>query len=75
VGRLNGFSGRDVRRVAEAIGWQYQRMHGDHMVFWRSKSPLNLSIPDHREVREGTLRRLIRIMGLTVDEFLEFARK
>jgi len=32
----------------------------------------NLSIPQHKEHSVGTLRKLIRIAGLTVDEFLEF---
>lgn len=29
-----------------------------------------LSIPDHKEVAKGTLRSLIRMAGLTLDEFL-----
>jgi hypothetical protein len=31
----------------------------------------HISIPDHREVKVGTLRREIRKAGLTVDEFIE----
>jgi hypothetical protein len=50
-------------------------MAGDHMVFTRSGSRRNISIPDHREVSEGTLHTLIKDMGLTVDEFLKIARK
>jgi hypothetical protein len=30
----------------------------------------NLSVPNHKELSVGTLRKLIRIAGLTVDEFL-----
>lgn len=33
-----------------------------------------LSIPDHRELRVGLLRGLIRDAGITVDEFLELLR-
>ena len=29
----------------------------------------SLSIPDHRELAPGTLRKLIRSAGLTVEEF------
>jgi len=32
---------------------------------------LILTVPLHRELDRGTLRRLIRDAGLTVDEFLE----
>ena len=75
MGRLHGFRGREVRRVAESLGWQFQRMAGDHMVFRKPGVARNISIPDHREVREGTLHKLIKDMGLTIDEFLALARK
>jgi hypothetical protein len=29
-----------------------------------------LSVPDHRRLRAGTLRALVRKSGLTVDEFV-----
>jgi hypothetical protein len=32
---------------------------------------VSLSIPDHRELAPGTLRKLIRLAGMTVDEFRE----
>jgi hypothetical protein len=41
----------------------------------KAGEPRILTIPRHREMREGTLRGLIRTMGLTVDEFLERAKK
>jgi hypothetical protein len=31
---------------------------------------VNLSIPDHRELREGTVCDAIKKMDMTVDEFL-----
>ncbi len=33
-----------------------------------------LSIPDHRELRPGTLRALIRKAGLTPEEFLKLLK-
>ena len=36
----------------------------------KSRTPVNLSIPDHRELDRGTLRKLIRLSGLTVEEFV-----
>ena len=75
MGRLSGFSSREVRRVAERLGWEHQRNSGDHRVYSIAGNPDNLSIPDHREIREGTLRDLVDIMGLTVEEFLRLAKK
>ena len=39
------------------------------MIFTKPGSIVSLSIPDHRELAPGTLRKLIRASGLTVDEF------
>jgi len=35
----------------------------------------NLSIPDHRELDRGILRKLISSTGMTVDEFVELLRR
>ena len=75
MGRLAGFNGREVRRVAEKSGWEHLRTSGDHFHYSKPDNPLNLSIPDHWAVAVGTLRQIIKTMGLTVDEFLKLARK
>jgi hypothetical protein len=31
---------------------------------------VNLSVPQHRELSVGTLRKLIQLSGMTVEEFL-----
>jgi len=41
------------------------------MVLVKAQSPVNLCVPDHRELDRGTLRALIRDAGLSVQEFLE----
>jgi len=75
MGVLAGFSGREVARVAERVGWQYQRTTGDHLIYTLPGHPGNLAIPAHRELRPGMLRSLINTMGLSVDEFLRLAKK
>jgi hypothetical protein len=40
------------------------------MILTKPGSFVSLSIPDHRELAPGTLRKLIRLAGLTVEEFL-----
>lgn len=48
----------------------WRRNSGDHVIYQHPVHAVNLSIPDHRELKEGTLRSLISKMGMTVDEFL-----
>lgn len=41
------------------------------MILLRPGHVASLSIPDHRELAVGTLRKLIRAAGVTVDEFTQ----
>ena len=39
------------------------------MILTREGSLVSLSIPDHRELAPGTLRKLIRLSSSSVEEF------
>ncbi|MCX5994023.1 MAG: type II toxin-antitoxin system HicA family toxin [Chloroflexi bacterium] len=68
--RLPVISGKQAIEAFRKIGWKPDRHHGSHIVLIKEKSPIILSIPDHKEIRRGTLRSLIRNAGLTVEEFV-----
>jgi predicted RNA binding protein YcfA (HicA-like mRNA interferase family) len=63
-------NGREVVRVFEKLGWRFVRQKGSHMILVKTGEMVTLSVPDHSEVAKGTLRKLIRTAGITVDEFL-----
>lgn len=44
------------------------------MILTTLGSLVTLSIPDHRELAPGTLRKLIRLSGMTVEEFVDSLR-
>lgn len=75
MGRLAGFSSREVRRVAEWQGWVLHRTSGDHFVYRKAGVQRNVSMPGHREAKEALLHQLGKDLELTIDEFLELARK
>jgi len=56
-------------------GWKIARQKGCHMILVKDGSWATLSVPDHREVAQGTLRSLIRARGLTPAEFVTLAGK
>ena len=66
-------SGRDAVRAFAKAGFVElpDRGKGSHRVMHRPGWPAILTIPDHRELKRGTLRSLIRDAGLTVDEFVD----
>ena len=63
-------SGRRVVKVFESFGWQVARQRGSHIILIKPGQIATLSVPDHREVARGTLRALIRLAGLTVEQFI-----
>jgi predicted RNA binding protein YcfA (HicA-like mRNA interferase family) len=71
--RLPRLSGRDVVRALTKLGYKKDHQRGSHIVLRQSGEPhRRIVIPDHGEVAKGTLRAIIRQLGLTVDQFLEF---
>ena len=67
--RLPVMSGRRFVRVLEAIGYYWDHTEGSHMILMHS-SRSRLSVPNHRELRRGLLRALIKDAGLTREEFM-----
>jgi len=63
-------SGRAARRAFEKAGWVFNRQRSSHMILVKVGVPVNLSVPDHRDLDRGLLRGLIRDAGLTVEEFV-----
>jgi len=61
--------------VAETQGWKFSRSSGDHFTYRKDGNRFNLSIPGHRSLDEGTLRQILKTMGLSVEEFLKLASK
>jgi predicted RNA binding protein YcfA (HicA-like mRNA interferase family) len=47
------------------------RQRASHIALVKEGEPATLSVPDHKEVARGTLRKLIRLAQLTVPEFLD----
>ena len=64
-------SGRDVRAALERAGFLFRRQKGSHMVLRRDEPFARVIVPDHRQIRPGTLRRIVTDAGLTVDQFVQ----
>jgi predicted RNA binding protein YcfA (HicA-like mRNA interferase family) len=61
---------RDLRRVAEAAGFQWVRRRGSHNTF-RSQAGRIVVIPDHGSavIVRPLLRTIIAELGLSPDEY------
>ncbi len=63
-------SGREVRTALERAGFVFRRQTGSHMILRRDEPYARAVIPDHNQVRTGTIRRIIADAGLSVEQFM-----
>jgi len=71
MGTLHNISGKEAAKAFEKAGWQAIGQVGSHLVMVKSGMRVNLSIPQHKELSIGTLRKLIRLSGMTANEFIK----
>ena len=67
-------SGRAAVRAFERAGWSVARQRASHIVLVKPGVPVNLSIPNHKQLDRGLLRAQIRKAGLTVEEFVDLLK-
>ena len=71
MGKLRVLSGREVCTILERHGFQEVRQRGSHIVMQRvtDEGTTTVPVPDHREIRIGTLRSIIRQSGVLRTDF------
>ncbi len=70
--KLPVVSGIDVVKAMAKIGYKLDHQTGSHMILRQTDAPhRRITVPRHKEVAKGTLRAIIRDVGLTVEEFLK----
>ena len=62
-------SGAEAVRKFQRAGWTAIRQKGSHVMMTKPGYQWTLSIPQHRELGPGLLRKLIRQAGHTIEEF------
>jgi predicted RNA binding protein YcfA (HicA-like mRNA interferase family) len=64
-------SGREVRVALERAGFVFRRQACSHMILRRDAPHARVVVPDHQQIRAGTLRRIIADAGFTVEQFTQ----
>ncbi|MEW6600591.1 MAG: type II toxin-antitoxin system HicA family toxin [Nitrospirota bacterium] len=62
MGRTGVFSGKEICDILRKHGFDEVRRRGSHIVMQRKtgESTLTVPVPDHKEIRRGTLQSIIR---------------
>lgn len=60
--RLRVLSGREVCRILTGHGYREARRKGSHIIMQKVEqdSTISIPVPDHKELRTGTLLSIIR---------------
>ena len=67
--RLQLCSGAEAVKKFRRAGWAVDRQVGSHVMMVKPDYAYTLSIPQHRELGVGLLKKLIKQAQLTVDDF------
>lgn len=66
--RLPRISGAEAVRALQRLGFAVARQRGSHIVMRRGSS--GCVVPNHREVKLGTLAGALRQAGVSVEDFI-----
>lgn len=66
MGKLRVFSGNEVCNILLNHGFTEVRRRGSHIVMQKKSetTTITVPIPDHKEIRTGTLQSIIRQSGV-----------
>jgi predicted RNA binding protein YcfA (HicA-like mRNA interferase family) len=71
LGKLRVLSGAEVCQILQQFGFAEVRRRGSHVVMQRrdAAGTTTVPVPDHRELRTGTLLSIIRQSGVGREAF------
>ena len=71
MAKLRVLSGKEVCAILKESGFEEVRRRGSHIVMQKklSHGTITVPVPDHDEIRIGTLQSIIRQSGLPRSEF------
>ncbi len=64
-------SGKAVCKILVSHGFEQVRQRGSHIIMQKAlvDSTITVPVPNHKELKTGTLRSIIRQSGLAVEDF------
>ncbi len=71
MSKLPIISGQQCIKALRKADFYVLRQRGSHIILRRDEPFGEVVVPNHQELDKGTLRAIIRQVGLSVDEFIE----
>jgi predicted RNA binding protein YcfA (HicA-like mRNA interferase family) len=75
MGRLSGYSYREVVTRLRRLGFEFDRhAKGSHEIWWNPTSRRRTTVPNHPgDLPEGTLRAILKQAAIAPEEFSDMA--
>jgi predicted RNA binding protein YcfA (HicA-like mRNA interferase family) len=72
LGKLRTLSGKEVCKILIIFGFKEVRQKGSHIIMQKSieDTTITIPVPNHNELKVGTLQSIIRQSGLPKELFL-----
>ena len=67
--KLPHISGAQAVKIFEHLGFVVMRQNGSHIIL--RKGSTGCVVPNHKEIKVGTLAGILRQAGVSADEFLQ----
>jgi predicted RNA binding protein YcfA (HicA-like mRNA interferase family) len=71
MSKLPVISGRECVKALGKVGFYFKRQEGSHIILRRNDPFAQVVVPNHKELDSGTLRAIMRQVGISVDEFVK----
>jgi len=71
--KLPVVSGAETIRALERIGFKVTRQRGSHVVL--RKGSTGCVVPNHKELKKGTLAGILKQAGISNDDFIDALKK
>lgn len=71
MAKLPVISARECIVALEKAGFHIMRQAGSHITLHHDGTGARVTVPNHRELKKGMLRAIIRQAEMTVEEFVD----
>lgn len=64
-------SARELLRVLQRVGFVIDRQQGSHITLIRDKPYAHVTIPNHKVIKSGMLKRILNDADMSVEQLIE----
>ncbi|MBE9143722.1 type II toxin-antitoxin system HicA family toxin [Planktothrix mougeotii] len=71
MSKIPNILGKQCIKALAKIGHYQKCQQGSHIILRKDTPFSQVTVPNHQNIAKGTLRSIIKSIGLTVDQFIE----